>query len=406
MTDLNGGEERHAAEAPTSPVDGSASTADVRFLILNWRDWTHPKAGGSENFLRVISTGLVRRGYSVTLIAQDYSGGPSRDSLDGVEVIRAGNQVTGYLRALAILGREAGSRRSTVVIESINTIPFLSRIQEIPHLVIIPHIAAAELFSEIPFPLSAGLYVLERAGPVLMRNQYVVTTCQQSKGEMLAVGYSPDMVRVVPPGVDTERFRPVDRGSKPSLELCYVGPLKRYKGVERALEGFRSLLRRFPTAKFHIAGRGYLEPSLRAFVDREGLSKSVIFHGYISEEQKVDLFRRCSLFTSLSASEGGWSLATLEAMASGLPVVASSALAEMVGEGRGVVVNPQNSEEFVRAVTGYWSDAATWLGASTTSARWASEFSLELTVDRFCSVVSEVTSLHIDGKTAIKPVVS
>src|SRR5215831_92458 len=61
--------------------------ADVRILILNWKDLAHPAAGGAEVFTEQIARELVAHGHTVTLLAASVAGRASREVVGGVEIV-------------------------------------------------------------------------------------------------------------------------------------------------------------------------------------------------------------------------------------------------------------------------------------------------------------------------------
>jgi hypothetical protein len=74
----------------------------MNILILNWRCWKHPWAGGAENYLHKISRRLVRSGHRVTWFVSSWEELKEREVLEGIELIRKGGRFFVY-----ILGRNA-----------------------------------------------------------------------------------------------------------------------------------------------------------------------------------------------------------------------------------------------------------------------------------------------------------
>lgn len=122
-----------------------------------------------------------------------------------------------------------------------------------------------------------------------------------------------------------ERQPPPD-GAWEILQACRMVPKK---GLMTTLEAFAIVRRRFPKARLHLAGDGELLEALRARVTELGLpAEAVEFPGFLSEGPLLELMRRCHLFVhpSETPSDGnreGVPNAMLEAMATGLPVVAT-----------------------------------------------------------------------------------
>ncbi len=135
----------------------------MRILILNWKDLAHPAAGGAEVFTEHIARELVARGHSVTLFAAAVAGRPSREVVEGVQIVRSGGRL-GVYRAARRFWSEEGRGAYDVVIDEINTRPFLTPrwIRHTPIVALIHQLAREIWHYETPFPVSVlGRYVLE-----------------------------------------------------------------------------------------------------------------------------------------------------------------------------------------------------------------------------------------------------
>jgi glycosyltransferase involved in cell wall biosynthesis len=364
-----------------------------RLVILNWRDWYHPKAGGAEFYLREISRELVRRGWKVDLVTQRFQGALELVQDGGITIHRKGSWLTGYLWAPKLVRNLSQQGNSFSVLESVNTVPFLSRmyLRQKP-VVMIHHLAGSELFIEVPIPVSLILFLLELVGSFLNSGSNVVTGSFQSRTKLIRIGYDPNAVRVVRPGF---RFRAHGVANTPDSSsilhsLCYLGPLKRYKGVMTLVEAMRLIIADFPDARLTIAGRGYLEPELREYVRVHGLEHHISILGFVPEDRKQRLFSNCSLFVYPSASEGGTSLAVLEAMAMGLPPVVTPTLSEMAAEGRGAVVRFGHPEEIAAAVSGFWKDGQRLKSSALRSRKWAEGCTIESATDKITDLLRKL----------------
>ena len=157
------------------------------------------------------------------------------------------------------------------------------------------------------------------------------------------LGARTDHVAVVPYGVDA-RFapRPPRADLRARYELgngpvaLFLGGLKPRKNLPLLLETWAAVTARHPDARLLIAGGGPLLGSLRALAESKRLHGSVRFTGYVPEAEKADHFNLADVFVFPSAMEG-FGLAVAEAMASGLPVVASDrgAIPELLTDGEG-----------------------------------------------------------------------
>lgn len=148
-------------------------------------------------------------------------------------------------------------------------------------------------------------------------------------------------IRAIPNFVDTERFKPAPRDTADPFTIAHVSnfrPLKRAPDVVRVFQ--RVAAETGAPVRLLLAGEGPDLPEVRRLVHASGLASRVCFLGRQDSVEAV--LRRADLLLLPSASES-FGLAALEAMAAGLPVVATDA-----GGIREVVVHGQTG--FLEAV--------------------------------------------------------
>jgi glycosyltransferase involved in cell wall biosynthesis len=133
----------------------------------------------------------------------------------------------------------------------------------------------------------------------------------------------PYPVSVIPNGVDTEFFRPRPRQDTP-FRILYAGRLHPEKNLSFLLDQLELFSRdeRIPF-ELHIAGEGPGEADLRAHADSLSIRHRVVWHGWCGRDDLRTLYQEAACLVNSSFYEG-MSNVILEAMASGIPVVASS----------------------------------------------------------------------------------
>jgi glycosyltransferase involved in cell wall biosynthesis len=127
---------------------------------------------------------------------------------------------------------------------------------------------------------------------------------------------------------------------------------ERYKGFDEIIDLMPRLLARAPDLAYVAAGEGSDRARLEAKAKALGVNAHVVFPGHIAESEKADLYRLADAYVMPSSGEG-FGFVILEALACGIPVVASSSdgTREAVRSGElGLVVNPQDADELERAV--------------------------------------------------------
>lgn len=131
------------------------------------------------------------------------------------------------------------------------------------------------------------------------------------------------VVRVVQ-GVDSELFSPSDRSERSSdpilLSTRMLAPVYHIDDVFHAAALLAKKGKRF---RLHVAGSGPIEGELKTLAGQLGLRDRVTFLGFLSgDEALAAAYQRADISISVSASDGA-SVAVLEAMSCGLPMVAS-----------------------------------------------------------------------------------
>lgn len=168
---------------------------------------------------------------------------------------------------------------------------------------------------------------------------------------------------VLPCSVDLDRFTPgppdpalVARyglaGRTPLLTLARLASSERYKGVDEVLEITAAIRREIPDFLYVVAGNGDDRERLEAKAKELGIADAVRFTGYVPEAEKRDLYRAARGFILAGRGEG-FGIVLLEAMACGVPVIASAldGSREAVRAGAlGIVVDPGDRDALTRAI--------------------------------------------------------
>jgi glycosyltransferase involved in cell wall biosynthesis len=184
----------------------------------------------------------------------------------------------------------------------------------------------------------AHLYVrLERLAAHWCRAIVALSGDERAAGLDAGVG-RPEQYRVIPNGVPLERFalaRSPVRG-----RILMAGRLARPKRPDLALRALAAVRARIPEAELHVAGDGPLRPEAERLAAELGLSGAVRFLGYREDVPELLAGSECVL---LASDYEGCPLAVVEAMAAGVPVVATDAggVAELVRPGHTGLVTPR-----------------------------------------------------------------
>ncbi len=147
-------------------------------------------------------------------------------------------------------------------------------------------------------------------------------TAISAEQAVLARRTMPDLNLVtIPNGVDTEAFFPIAREANHEVNVVCAARLIERKGQHYLLEALARLQGRSRrSVRVTLVGTGDAETTLRDLAARLGIAQAVTFTGYVPRERMPAIYHAADLFVLPSQHEG-MSIALLEAMASGLPVV-------------------------------------------------------------------------------------
>ncbi len=167
-------------------------------------------------------------------------------------------------------------------------------------------------------------------------------------------GFRAEDIMVAGNGVDVEEY-PFTL-NKDANTLIYIGRLVELKGVDTLMEAVSEIKQEIPDVKLHLVGDGPDHERMRKKIMAMGIGDNVILHGYVSEQEKVDLLSRASVYVSASSFEG-FGIPVVEAMATGaVPVVSDIASHRFIFQGRPVGCLVNNRDEMVRKVLELLSD--------------------------------------------------
>jgi glycogen(starch) synthase len=158
-------------------------------------------------------------------------------------------------------------------------------------------------------------------------------------------------IEVITNGVCPHAFRPVDSHvASASVSAICVARLIKRKGVEDALQALALTIN--PALRLEIVGLGPREHSMRAMAESLGIADRVAFRGHLKGAALARAYREADVFLLPSVSES-FSMALLEGMASGLPVIATRVGGTpelVVEEENGLLIPPNDPQRLAAAL--------------------------------------------------------
>lgn len=352
------------------------------------------RLGGPIWSISALAEGMVARGHTVTVFATNGNGHEDLDvptdrvvDVDGVSVryFRRTEPFRRYLPWLKYVSQSIGYLYTADLVPAMRSI--LERV-DIVHTqmpFVYPTQAAARLALAHGAPLfysqrgvfdparlqfrswKKSLYIRLVERPIMRRATGLVALTPDEVTSFRAVGVETP-VHLIPNGINVERFRRVPRAgllgqmgiSEGHTVILFLARLHQTKGLDLLVDAFVRIAEEHPASVLVLAGNDEqgLLPGLRERIAAAGLTKRVITPGIVTGEQKLDLLARADLFALPSIGEG-LSMAVLESLASGTPVVLSRECNLPIVEtaGAGAIVN-RTVDDFARALGRFLGDSA------------------------------------------------
>jgi glycosyltransferase involved in cell wall biosynthesis len=360
--------------------------------------------GGSERHLLSLLAGLERRGVHIrmcVLAAGDFrrfTGKLKAAGLDTI-VVRAGLDLNPFL--IPNLAREIKAFRPDAVHTHLIHADVYG--QAAARLARVPGVSS--MHSTHSFYRRQPWRTAARVAGHMVRSQIAIS--EHVLRFIRDLRLSPaDRVRMIHYGIDAAEWRPSPQSRSAARAELEISPqdvavglasrLVPFKGHDFVLDGFASAIEYVPNLRLLVAGDGPLRADLEAEARGRFSNGTVRFLGYI--ERMYQFMSACDVFvvpTHPRLSEG-FGLAALEAMASGLPVVATAvgSLPEVVRDGEtGVIVDPGDVSQLAAAFRMLaCDDEARIRMGQLARDRAQTTFGLESMVDGVISVYEDVLS--------------
>ncbi len=367
---------------------GLGGARPIRLLSLIPTFW--PRQGGAQMVLAAIARGLAP-GVENVVLTRGYAGSPRDERYDDLDVHRYPNPAperwkdyaTGthsvsfpakaMVGVLDVAGSVLPLRRMARQADLVHVhfpLPLGLSALALPRARSAPVLVTVHGNADI-YELPAPLVPVTRA--VLKRAQAIVSV-SHDLANYLSSRLGVDSVTVVPNGVDTDLFRPAPRTPSDTIRLLSVSRIVPRKNIPVLIAAVNALARegerRF---QLIVAGTGPSEGEVEQLA-RESAG-DVRFLGFVDEAKKRELLAEADVFVQLSTREG-LSIATLEAMASGVPCMVSDlpGVREPVDAGKTgyLVPNPESVEDVIMMLRRL-QGARAELEAMRTAARLATE---------------------------------
>ena len=356
-------------------------------LIFAWRDLKHPSMGGAEVYVHNVAKRLAKK-HNVVLFTAQPGTLSSRDTMDGVKIVRKGNFITVYIWAV-IYYFKYFRKNTDFILDEENGIPFFTPLfSRKRKIMLLHHVHKDMWFKQFPFPISVVGHFLESfIMPIVYRNVKVVTVSPSSLIDLKDIGFREKNVFLAYNSIP-DRVGPKFEKDKDPL-ISYVGRVKAYKRIEISIRAFRQVLKKFPKAKLIIGGGGDHVDMLKALVKKLNLEDSVDILGFVSERKKWEILQRSWVFTMPSMREG-WGITIMEAASCGTPTLGFNVMGVRDSVRNGVTGILCNSEEiFTKSLVGLIEDKNLRKKLGENALKWETLFTWKNTADIFEDLIEK-----------------
>jgi len=324
--------------------------------------YAYPRPGGANSHIRETYEQLREMGHEARIITAPWGDDPPAQDViqigQAIAVPFNGSigRVTLSLRLEWLVRRMLERERFDIIHHHEPFVPFLSF--QILDSAKCPNVATFHAFGGFSFSYWGGRVLLDR----YMR-KLDARICVSSAARHFISRYFPDDYRIIPNGVDVEFYasaRPFPEFRDGKTNILFVGRLESRKGAMYLLRAYAKLKPKYPGTRLIICNWGPQLGGMRRFV-RENSLRDVFFAGRVSDTDKARFYKTADIFCAPSTGQESFGIVLLEAMAAGLPVVAS----DIHGYKRvvqrnvtGLLVEPKDPDALCAALARLASDPA------------------------------------------------
>lgn len=361
----------------------------------------YPVLGGVTEHVWHLGRELERRGHSVTVI----TGGAKNPDDRGLRVLRHGFQVP-----------LPGNGANVHVTWGWKLGRMLQRIEEQEHFDIV----------HIQSPVDVGLPIIAsktmRTPKVgthhSFRDSYAFTDtvfrifrrtyddavtkiarhiAVSSSAQAMCRRYYPDVdIEIIPNGIDTERFspqvQPILNTTDGTFTILFVGRMDPRKGAKylfAALPYLESVLAEY---RILVVGTGWMKKYYDTYIPFK-LRRRVTFVGFASPEDLPRYYRSADVYCSPATGGESFGIVLLEAMASGVPIVASriDGYREVMSDGEeGLFAEPKNPRSLAEKIVEFGRDEAKRRSMGERGRRTSLRYDWKLVTDRIINIYESV----------------
>lgn len=366
----------------------------MKILWFTWKDGKHPQAGGAEVVNEELAKRLARDGHEVVFVVAGFPGGATEETVDGFKITRVGNRYTVYWQAYRHY-KKCLRGWADIVIDEMNTAPFFSSwyVKE-PCVMFVHQLCREVWFHQSSLPLSVVGYLAEPLYLWLLRRNTVITISESTKKDMLRFGFDPKNIHIISEGIE---IKPVDdlqsiaKYDHPTM--LSLGAFREMKRTVHQIQAFEIAKKRIPDLRLKLAGAsgGSYGESVLKMIEKSSYKEDIEYLGRVSQEQKIELMRKCHYIAVTSVKEG-WGLIVTEANSQGMPAVGYDVdgLRDSIRNNETGFLSINNTPQSLAiAIETLLVDKDRYESIRRTAWEWSKEITFEKSYRDFMAVVQE-----------------
>jgi len=385
--------------------------------ILMVTPYFYPRAGGVEKYSFEIASRLFElHGMDVSVVCCDWENRHReivRSELYGMRVytlpysFKISSTPIGmqWMEALRTIVAKERPR----IINAHTPVPFISDVAaRVAFHAHIPFVLTYhnDLMSQSPVLRAAGnVFHLLMGSRTLSLSDVIVATSDYYVQSSRALREHQERVRIVPPGVDLERFQHTNgsfrqkmgmEGSKIVLFVGHIDRASRHKGLDYLIRAMR-VVDQQADAKLVVGGEGDFIDHYRRLARVLGIGDKVVFTGYLDNETMSSCFHESDVVVLPSCSRAeGFGMVLLEAQACRKPVIGTNVggiPAAIVDGSTGILVPPKDSAALAESIIATLNDEemSSRMGQAG-AARVRKQFTWERSAQKFYGIVQEAVN--------------
>ncbi len=330
--------------------------------------------GGAENAAYELAVGMAKKGHEVYVFTTSADKKFCEEQVDGLTVFRYGTHFKCYTANISLnILLKPKDFKADIIHTHFDMAPwpmagwYYANHMHIP-LILTYHGDWGEWFGGWIRKMGVSFHNKYLVDRMLQSTKVIISPSTHFLGKSRFLRKYSNKVVVIPNGVNIQEYQvpyskeecrcrlqlPVD-----SQIVLFVGDLNPYKAPDVLLGAFSRVIKDIPHGLLIFVGGGVLRTQLEGAAEDLGTEHQVIFTGFIEDISKKSLYYHAADIFCLSSISECLPLVVLEAMASGVPVIASAigGIPDVIQDGKnGILLTPGDPDVWAQAITDLLKD--------------------------------------------------